>query len=174
MKPKQLKGDLDAIETTIDRAEVELSVKKLMKEMIEWCRGLVDQTGEVDQRLEAVEGDVDGLLEGVSEGISPETAKVIVLGLESSRLLADTVEELLKHGAATGLDQLQIKRLRQLCAQTRKAIDTAAQVVAEIVIEEDGEPTGEPTALEEPDEEAELEDDAEDDEVVEEEASHGE
>lgn len=136
MNDKQLKGDLSLIENTVERADVPQAMKRVIKEVLEWNRGLVDQTAELGLRIEGLEGAVDELLEGVEEGISTETAKVILTALEQSRLLCAAVQAMLT-SEENPLDDLTTKRFAELVRTNARSIATAMQAVQEIVIADD-------------------------------------
>jgi hypothetical protein len=171
MNAAQLKGDLNHIEGAVDRADVPPAVKRLMKEILEWNRGLVDQAVAGAERIDELERDVDGLIEGVSEGISSETAQVILTALEQSRHVCATVAAFVESDKNT-LDDVTTKSLALLIRGCAKSVAVAVETVQGIVVEaeeEEEEPDGD-VEIEEVEDEEEPDEDGEEDEEGSEEA----
>lgn len=159
MNAQQLQNDLNVIEKAVQRADAPEPVKRLLGEMLEWNRALVKQVtvtkapdlSEFEERLAAVEDFVDG----ADEGISFETAKVLVGAFEQARLVNAAVIALVT-GGASGLDDLAAKKLLQLVHSSETAIVASVVLIGEITVPDEEEP--EVPADEEDDEDAELED----------------
>jgi exonuclease VII small subunit len=138
MNAAQLKGDLKHIEDAVTRADAPQPVKRLLGELIEWNRGLIDQAVADSGRVDALEAAVDDLLEGVSEGIMPETAQVIMTALEQARHVCATVAALLESDK-NPLDDVTTKSFALLIRGCAKSVEVARETVQEIVISEEGE-----------------------------------
>jgi exonuclease VII small subunit len=168
MNQAQLKNDLTEIERGVDRADMPESMKRVLRDMLEWSRGLVDQAGTESkatvERLDVIEDAVDELLNGSEEAISMETAKVIITALEQARILCTTLIGALEKGSAA-LDDLTRERFVKLAKTCQLSIATAEQVTQELVMPED-----DPDAVETvPNTPASAGEESEDDEVEEDE-----
>ena len=171
MNKAQLKGDLDQIEQDTNRADMPESVKRILRDVLEWQRGMVDQTAAMDDRTDAIEDAVDELLNGAEEGISTETAKVILVALEQSALVCYTVGEALK-ATPSPFDELTTKRFRELIKQCGQSLAVAKQTTQELVMpDEDG---GGPREPEEEEPEPEPEEDEVDEDEEDQEPDDGE
>ena len=156
MNATQLKGDLKEIEDAIGRSTADQAVKRLLGEVVEWSRGLVDQINKDTARVDGLEAAVDDLLEGVEEGIAAETAQVLLTAYEQSRHVFVTIAAFLDSDK-NPLDDVTTKNFKTLIAAAAKSVSVAVDTVQEIVIEEadDAEEADE----DEEDEEAALEED---------------
>lgn len=135
MNQAQLNNDLTEIERAVDRGDMPEPVKRVLRDMLEWNRGLVDQAGSqaksTVERLNVIEDAVDELLNGAEEGISMETAKVIATALEQSRILCETIAATL---LKSPFDDLTTERFTKLIKTCMVSIATADQVVQELVM----------------------------------------
>lgn len=134
----QLKGDLDLIEAAVDRADMPESAKRVLRDVIEWNRGMVGHQTETASRVEELEVTVDDLLEGAQEGISVETAQVILTALEQSKHVCAAVTAMLE-AKSSALDELTRKRFGDQVRACERSCATAIQAVGDIVFTEDDE-----------------------------------
>jgi hypothetical protein len=136
MNAAQLKGDLKHIEGAVERADVPQATKRLLGEILEWNRGMVDQTFIEAARIDALEGAVDDLLEGVGEGILPETAQVILTALEQARHVCATIAAFLESDK-NPLDEVTTKSFAMLILGCSKSVAVAKETITDIIIEEE-------------------------------------
>ena len=132
----QLRGDLDLIEAAVNRAEASEPVKRILREVIEWNRGHVDQTVAVVERVDELDGVVGELIEGGEEGVTVETAQVILTALEQARHVCAAVTAMLE-GDKLAVDELTRKRFGDQIRQCERSLATASQTVGEIVFDEE-------------------------------------
>ena len=139
MNVKELVGDLAAIVKAIQRSSADATTKRLLGEIIEWNRGFVKQAaagagGKLAERVEVLEGAVEGILEDAEEGIFVDTAQQIVAAFEQARLVNAAVGAWIA-GGSSGLDDVTAKKFTQLL----KTAEAAIALVAEITIPDDDE-----------------------------------
>lgn len=139
MNVSQLRGDLKLIEEAINRSDSPQSTKRLLGELVEWNRGLIDQVG---PRIESLDDAVDELLDGVEEGISAETAQVILIALEQSGHVCATIAAFLESDK-NELDDVTTRSFEQLVKNCAQSVAAAREVVAEVVIAEERSSSGE-------------------------------
>lgn len=131
-----LRSDLDQIEVAINASKVDAETKGLLKELLEWNRGLVFRTVDLSGRTYALEAGMDELLAGVEELISPETAQIFMTAFEQSRIVCATLMALLER-EDNPFDDVNSKRVAQILQNARDAIQIGMQTVSEIVMVED-------------------------------------
>jgi hypothetical protein len=134
----QLRGDLDLIESAVDRADMPEGARRVFRDVIEWQRGFVGHNAELAARVEELEVTVDGLLEGAEEGISVETAQVILTALEQARHVCAAVTAMVE-GDKLSVDELTRKRFGDQVRACERSVATAVQAVGDIVFTEDDE-----------------------------------
>lgn len=166
MNQTQLKSDLDEIERGVNRADMAEPVKRILRDMLEWNRGLVDQASSsaasnVAERLDVIEDAVDELLHGAEEGISLESAKVILTALEQSRLLCATLAATLEKSP---FDDLTTERFVKMVKTCQQSVAVAMQTTQELVIPDENDPDEVTTVPNGPAENDEDADEAVDDE----------
>lgn len=137
----QLRGDLDLIEAAVNRADAAEPVKRVMREVIEWNRGLVEQLAAQAERVDELEGVVGELLEGSEEGVSVETAQVILTALEQARHVCAAVTAMLE-GDKLAVDELTRKRFGDQVRACERSLATASQTVGELVFDEEDDSEG--------------------------------
>ena len=143
MNVKELEGDLAAIDKAIQRSSADATTQRLLGEIIEWNRGFVKQAaagagGKLAERVEVLEGAVEGILEDAEEGIFVDTAQPIVAAFEHARLVHAAVGAWIA-GGSSGLDDVTAKKFTQLLKTAEAAITGAIALVAEITIPDDDE-----------------------------------
>lgn len=166
MNQTQLKSDLDEIERGVNRADMAEPVKRILRDMLEWSRGMVDQVvasspAGVNERLDIIEDAVDELLHGAEEGISTETAKVILTALEQSRLLCATLAVTLEKSP---FDDLTTERFVKMVKSCQQSVAIATQTTQELVMPDEGDPDEVTTVPNGPAQEDDDNDEAVDDE----------
>jgi hypothetical protein len=137
---QMLRADLSMINAAI-KADSEISdpVKRHLGELVAWCEAHVDQTKELDDRVESAEAALTEIIEGDGEMVSQETAAIVISSSEHGLLLCQATLALLEGPMAASVDQVSKKRFKQLIENAQAAHNLSMQVINELIAEGDDE-----------------------------------
>lgn len=135
--PTQLRNDLNLIAQTVEKAKIDGSVKKLLHEILDWNVGVADAYAELTERADLADGAIGDLVEDAqAEGLSPETAQVLLVAYEQSRNINQTFRTLLE-GEGNPLPEITTHQVLALLKNSDQQISAAVALVQDLTVEED-------------------------------------